>query len=84
MPTHVIILYSDPESVFKNLKITDDQKKYLIESISRKMAPVPVKLRADFEIKCFTYEGVDALKEALLTAKTAVNDENLPVEVRNK
>jgi translation initiation factor 2 subunit 1 len=68
--------------VFKNLTINDDQKKYLIESISRKMAPVPVKLRADFEITCFTYEGVDALKEALLAAKAAVNDESLPVDVR--
>jgi translation initiation factor 2 subunit 1 len=49
----------------------------LIESIARKMAPSPVKLRADFEITCFTYEGIDALKEALIIAKTAVNDDRL-------
>jgi translation initiation factor 2 alpha subunit (eIF-2alpha) len=32
-------------------------------------------LRADFELTCFTYEGIEAIKEALLTAKKAVNDE---------
>jgi translation initiation factor 2 subunit 1 len=45
------------------------------------MAPAPVKLRADFEITCFTYEGIDALRDALITAKTAVNDETLQVAV---
>ena len=41
------------------------------------MAPTPIKLRADFELTCFTYEGIDALKEALLTAKKEVNDETI-------
>lgn len=59
-------VFSDPEQVFKDLTITEDQKKYLIESISRKMAPAPVKLRTDFEVTCFTHEGIDAIKEALL------------------
>jgi translation initiation factor 2 alpha subunit (eIF-2alpha) len=33
------------------------------------MAPAPVKLRADFELTCFTFEGIEAIKEALLAAK---------------
>jgi translation initiation factor 2 subunit 1 len=45
------------------------------------MAPQPVKLRADFELTCFTYEGIDALRDALLQAKKAVNDETLQVAV---
>lgn len=48
------------------------------------MAPTPVKLRADFELTCFTYEGIDALRDALLTAKKAVNEESLQVAVNNK
>jgi len=46
------------------------------------MAPTAVKLRAGFELNCFTYEGIDAIKEALLTAKRAVNDEEFKVDVR--
>ena len=43
------------------------------------MAPSPVKIRADFELNCFTYEGIDAIKHALLTAKAAVNDDHIQV-----
>lgn len=46
------------------------------------MAPTPVKLRAGFELNCFTYEGIDAIKEALLTAKKIVNDEEFKVEFK--
>jgi translation initiation factor 2 subunit 1 len=46
------------------------------------MAPQPVKLRADFELTCFTYEGIDALRDTLLAAKKVVNDETLSVAVR--
>lgn len=48
------------------------------------MAPTPVKLRAGFELNCFTYEGIDAIKEALLAAKAAVNEKGFPpIEVSN-
>jgi translation initiation factor 2 alpha subunit (eIF-2alpha) len=46
----------------------------LIESIKKKMAPPAVKLRAGFELNCFTHEGIDAIKAALLAAKVAVNE----------
>ena len=45
------------------------------------MAPTPVKLRADFEMTCFTYEGIDALRESLLAAKKEVNDDHIQVAV---
>jgi translation initiation factor 2 subunit 1 len=67
--------------VFKDIDITEEQKKVLIESISRKMAPTPVKIRADFELTCFTYEGIDALRDTLLAAKKEVSDEQIPVAV---
>lgn len=76
-------MISDPEEVFKHIEITDEQKKVLIESISRKMAPTPVKIRADFELTCFTYEGIDALRDSLLAAKKVVSDEHIEVAVRS-
>jgi translation initiation factor 2 alpha subunit (eIF-2alpha) len=62
-------------------KITEEQKLVLREAIAKKMAPTPVKLRAGFELNCFTYEGIDAIKEALLAAKAAVNEEKFIVDV---
>ena len=43
------------------------------------MAPSPVKIRADFDLNCFSTEGIDAIKHALLTAKAAVSDEHIQV-----
>ena len=69
------LLNSDPDAVFSKITIEEEQKQKLLENIAKKMAPQPSKIRTDFEINCFTTEGVDALKEALLTAKAEVNKE---------
>jgi translation initiation factor 2 subunit 1 len=49
----------------------------LYDSIARKMAPTPMKLRADFELQCFTYEGIDAIREALLSGKRLVDERKI-------
>jgi len=66
-------IMNDKEEVFKKIKISADEKAFLYEAIARKMAPTALKLRADFEMTCFTSEGIDALKEALITSRTLVN-----------
>jgi translation initiation factor 2 subunit 1 len=38
-----------------------------------------VKIRADFELTCFTYEGIDAIRDSLLEAKKVVSDDQLPI-----
>ena len=48
------------------------------------MAPTPMKLRADFEMTCFTYEGIDALKEALITSRTKVNSRDPEIQISFK
>lgn len=43
--------------------------------------PQAVKCRADIQVSCFTHEGIDAVKEALL--KGLENDkEEMPIKVR--
>lgn len=45
------------------------------------MAPTPMKLRTDFELTCFTYEGIDAIKEALLTSRAKVNAKDPKIQI---
>jgi translation initiation factor 2 alpha subunit (eIF-2alpha) len=33
------------------------------------MAAAPIKLRARFKLHCYSYEGIEAIKESLLEAK---------------
>merc|ERR1711907_620877 len=45
------------------------------------MTPQPVKIRADIEVSCFTYDGIDAIKAALLKGK-ACETEEIPIAIR--
>ena len=49
--------------------------------IARRLTPQPTKVRADVEVTCFTYEGIDAIKNALRTAE-ARNTDDSQVKVR--
>lgn len=51
-------------------------KKELHQYISKKLTPHPTKVRADIEVTCFGYDGIDAVKEALRTAEADNTPEN--------
>ena len=38
------------------------------------MGKNPLRLRVEFALTCTTLEGIDVIKEALLTAKQTVNE----------
>ncbi len=41
-----------------------------------------VKIRSEFKLTCLTYEGIDAIKGALLAAKRDVSDEKFPITIK--
>lgn len=47
----------------------ENVKKELTHYISKRLTPHPTKVRADIEVTCFGYEGIDAVKTALRTAE---------------
>lgn len=51
--------------IFEDLDVEPDVKEAVVTYIKRKLAPQPVKIRADIEVTCFAYEGIDAIREAL-------------------
>lgn len=76
------IAITSPETVFEG--ITPPSKIILDEvllQISRKLTPNPVKVRADIGVSCFSYEGVEAVKDAL-RAGEALHTEEVPVKVK--
>ena len=42
----------------------------------------PLKIRVDFSLTCTSYDGIEVIREAMLTAKNAVNDGNWQVEFK--
>jgi len=70
---------TNPE-VLDECDIDDKCKELLITNIKRRLMPQAVKVRSDFEVSCFTYEGIDAIKCAL-RAGLDLSTEELPVRI---
>ena len=49
--------------------MTPELQEQLVKNIRRRMTPQPLKLRADVEMTCFTYDGVLQIKEAMRAAE---------------
>ncbi|KAK4193865.1 mitochondrial carrier domain-containing protein [Podospora australis] len=62
---------------FPNEQSAEELKSY----IAKRLTPQPIKVRADIEVTCFAYEGIDAIKRALRTAE-ARNTEDSKVKCR--
>ncbi|CAO1635801.1 unnamed protein product [Parajaminaea phylloscopi] len=76
---------SEPEAVFGAPEIKDKVDAIVVKelqaNIARRLTPQPVKIRADVEVTCFGYEGIDAIKKALLKAE-ALSTEVVPIKVK--
>merc|ERR1712080_455949 len=70
---------ADP-TLLDALDLDEKTKEVLVENIQRKLTQQAVKIRADFECSCFTYEGIDAVKEALRAGIGAGNPE-IPIKI---
>ena len=44
-------------------------KREIMDYISKRLTPQPTKVRADVEVTCFSYDGIDAVKTALKAAE---------------
>jgi len=63
------------------LNLDEDLKKALIKNIQRRLTPQPVKVRADIEVTCFGYEGIDAVKSALMKGQST-STEDCPIQIK--
>lgn len=59
-----LLLGSDP-SLLDECGLDEKTKETLLLIIRRKLTQQAVKIRADIEVACYSYEGIGAVKEAL-------------------
>jgi len=69
------------EDPFEDIRVADDIKEELRTYINRRLAPQPVKIRSDVEVSCFTYEGIDAIRDALF-AGMALSSEQSQIKIK--
>ena len=70
---------TDP-SVLDDCDIPDEWKNILISNIKRRLTPQAVKCRADIEVSCYSYEGIDAIKNSLKEG-LKMSTEDKPVKI---
>jgi translation initiation factor 2 subunit 1 len=66
---------------FEDIDVPQDMKDELRSYILRRLAPQPIKIRSDIEVSCFTYEGIDAIREALF-AGMALSKDNAQIKIK--
>jgi len=66
--------------VLDELDIDDHTKEVLLKNIKRRLTPQAVKVRADVEVLCYAYEGIDAVKAAL-RAGLKLATEEVPLKI---
>lgn len=52
----------------------------LLKNIKRRLTPQAIKVRADIEVLCYAYDGIDAVKNAL-RAGLALATEEVPIKI---
>jgi translation initiation factor 2 subunit 1 len=74
---------NDPELLWTSIEepIEESIRKELSLNIVRRLTPQKIKLRSDFEVVCFGYEGIDAVKAALKEGESVSTDE-MPIKIR--
>jgi translation initiation factor 2 subunit 1 len=73
------VIFRD-QAVLDELNLDENTRGVLLNNITQRLMPQAVKCRADIQVSCFTHEGIDAVKEALM--KGLENDkEDMPIKV---
>lgn len=70
---------TNPETL-DECEIDEKTKEVLLENIKRRLTPQSVKIRADIEVACTNYEGVDAVKRALKKG-LELSTEAMPIKI---
>lgn len=71
--------FRDP-SVLDELDLDEKTKSTLLNNIMRRLTPQAVKIRADIEVSCYAYDGIDAVKNSLLEGLKC-SSEDVPIKV---
>jgi translation initiation factor 2 subunit 1 len=75
------LVLGDDIDPFAELEFPEELKNELKAYIRRRLAPQPIKIRADVEVSCFTYEGIDAIREALYAGMNVGGEKN-PIKIK--
>eukprot|EP01012_Entosiphon_sulcatum_P040949 TRINITY_DN546_c0_g1_i1.p1 TRINITY_DN546_c0_g1~~TRINITY_DN546_c0_g1_i1.p1 ORF type:complete len:334 (-),score=90.15 TRINITY_DN546_c0_g1_i1:102-1103(-) len=74
---------ANPEKILDPLNLPADVREKLFYNIKHRHKAQPFRVRADIEVTCFTYEGIDAIRAALKQGEaTFKENEEINISIR--
>ncbi|KAL3900835.1 MAG: hypothetical protein SGCHY_001057 [Lobulomycetales sp.] len=73
---------SNADAVFQGLEITPEAHKELLSTIRKRLTPQAIKIRADVEVSCFGYLGIDAVRGALQKGEASASTESASMKIK--
>jgi translation initiation factor 2 subunit 1 len=70
------------ESLMPESDVPEEVKADLLKVVRHRLAIHPVKVQADIEVTCFTYEGIEAVKPALQAGLDRGTEQEFPVKIQ--
>ncbi|XP_071835738.1 eukaryotic translation initiation factor 2 subunit 1-like isoform X2 [Apostichopus japonicus] len=67
-------------SVLEECGLDERTRDVLLDKIQFKLTPQAVKIRSDIEVSCYGYDGIDAVKNALMEG-LSLSDEEMPIKI---
>jgi len=71
----------DDPNILKDLHMESNFHEAVVKHIKRRLTPQPVKVRADIEVTCFHYAGIDAIKAALSKGEQSTGDHSVKIKL---
>ncbi|KAJ1777165.1 hypothetical protein LPJ77_003023 [Coemansia sp. RSA 2523] len=75
------VAVSDPQAVFGQFNLDPALLDELMVDISRHMKPQRAKLHAKIDVRCFSFEGIEAIRRALRAAQDTATEQT-PLSIR--
>lgn len=75
---------TDPDSIFNEETmpgLASPLREAMLQDIAKRLTPTAVKIRSDIEVTCFHYEGINAIKRALLKGASKGSEE-VPIKIK--
>ncbi len=77
-----LCLSDDDKGAFDDCAAMDEvTRSCFLNYVKKKLSPQPIKVRADVEVTCFTYAGINAIQEALVYAQ-GVSTADCPIQIK--
>ena len=58
---------TDPDAAFGGLALTPTERAEIVKYVASRMTPQPLKIRTDVQVTCFGYDGIEAVRDALVS-----------------